>query len=158
MPRNDLNTAELLLSLLKSPTHIDPNIRFQILFLELDYLKRRRNYSAAFHLLESVTERKNINTSSPAVFDVHHRTRLLIAKAFLFAVCGKPQKGLSLALRATVASIEARILPALWEAVAALAGVLVSIGEPEAAERILESCIWQVRAVSPFNLSRSSRH
>ena len=77
--------------------------------------------------------------------DVYHRIRLLNAKVLLFARCGRPQKGLSLALRATAAAYRARIVPALWEAVGALAVVIMGIGEFAVAKMLLEAIIWQVR-------------
>lgn len=119
----------------------------QISMLRFEYLKRRKDYHAAFSLIEELSTRSQDISSSGSsnIYDTQYRMRLLSAKALLFAQCGRPQKGLSVALRATVASLEARVLPAVWEGAGALAGVLVSIGEPEAAQRLLDSCVWQVR-------------
>lgn len=76
--------------------------------------------------------------------DVYHRIRLLSAKAFLFARIGRPQKGFSVAVRATAAAQRSMIMPALWEACTALAGVLVGIGQFQAARDVLLSVVYQV--------------
>lgn len=58
-------------------------------------------------------------------------------KAQLFDKCGVPLKGFSVAIRAANIAYRARLLPALWQAISAVANVLVHLREFEAATKLL---------------------
>lgn len=117
----------------------DPELTFQIAMLEVDYLVRRGSFAKAFEKIEDLADEREKQDA-----DVHQRIRLLVAKAILFAKCGRPQKGLTLALRATTAAYQCKIIPALWEAVGTLALVLISINQFHTAAQLLNSVIPQV--------------
>jgi len=72
------------------------------------------------------------------------RVCMLLAKAELFGKAGKPERGFSVALRAASVSFKARLMPCLWAAVGVLSNILNSIGEFEAARRLLNAVIPQV--------------
>ena len=72
------------------------------------------------------------------------RVCMLLAKAELFGKAGKPERGFSVALRAASVSFKARLMPCLWAAVGVLSNILNSIGEFEAAKRLLNAVIPQV--------------
>ena len=73
--------------------------------------------------------------------DAFHAIRLLTLKARVYDRAGLPQKGFSAALRAASLAYRARLLPALWEAVVALARVLASLGEWAAAAQLLRGIV-----------------
>lgn len=77
--------------------------------------------------------------------DAAHCMRLMNRKASIAARLGKPQKGLSLCLRSLIAAVEARLVPAMCEAAAALGGVLLAVEEMEAAANILEAVAWMAQ-------------
>jgi len=107
--------------------------------LEVDYLVRKELYTSAFEMIEHLADECEKQDA-----DVYQRIRLLCAKVFLFAKCGRPQKGFTLALRATTAALQGKIIPALWEAVAALAVVLIGVSQFKSATQLLEVAIPQV--------------
>lgn len=107
--------------------------------LEIEYLHRTLNYSEALTRIEELASQTEKDGS-----DVSHRLRLLTAKALHFHKCRRPQKGLSLALRATTAAYRARIMPALWEATGALALAMVGIEQFDYAGELLDAVIYQV--------------
>lgn len=139
--RMDTLAASHLLRQLKAGALPDPELTFQISLLEIDYLTRIGSLPAAFTKLEDLGLRLKEDGA-----DVYQRMHLLVQKANLFARCGVPQKGFSVALRAASLAHGARVLPALWEAMAAVCGILVSLEEHEATRRILDAVIPQVRA------------
>lgn len=148
---NDLIKAELLINSLKNTPCLDPELRFQIALLRVDYLTRLGDFDEAYDLIDSLSSRsRSYKVEDPGAVsgitarDIYQQILLLIAKARLYAKFQTPQKGLSLALRATVAAMTAKIFPALFEAVGVMAGVLVAIGELEEAINLLDSVVWQV--------------
>ena len=76
--------------------------------------------------------------------DQSHRIRLLIHKADIWALAGKPAKGFSVALRAASTAYNRLLLPLLWHAVAALANILIDLSEFEGAKRIVDAIMPQV--------------
>ncbi|KAI9669138.1 MAG: anaphase promoting complex subunit 5 [Alyxoria varia] len=80
-------------------------------------------------------------TARSSTTDTHQMIRLLTLKCRLLARCGRPQKSLTIALRAVAAAYTSRIMPALWEAVEALADALNGIGEYEASVRCVEGVV-----------------
>ena len=80
------------------------------------------------------------------------RISMLLAKAELFGKVGKPERGFSIALRAASVAFKARIMPCLWLAVGVLANILNSIGEFDAAARLLHAVIPQVCIPEQYSL------
>lgn len=76
--------------------------------------------------------------------DIAQVLHLLTLKARIFAEAREPVKGLSIALRAAATAERLLIIPVLVEAVAALAGVLMALGEFAAARSLLEGGIVYV--------------
>jgi hypothetical protein len=65
-------------------------------------------------------------------------------KARIFAEAREPVKGLSIALRAAATAERLLIMPVLVEAIAALTGVLMALGEFAAAKGLVEGGIVHV--------------
>jgi len=141
---DDLRAAESLLERLKVAPLSDQDLAYQISMLEIDYLIRRRNFSAAFSLIDDMATQCEDQGA-----DVYHRIRLLSTKALLFAKCGRPQKGLSLAVRALLAAYRSKTMVALWDAVGVLAVVLIGLEQFEEALRLVESVVYQVSQIPP---------
>ena len=83
----------------------------------------------------------NPPTLPPPISDTHQMIRLLTLKCCLLSRCGRPQKSLTIALRAVAAAYTSRIMPGLWEAVEALADALNGIGEHDASVRCVEGVV-----------------
>jgi anaphase-promoting complex subunit 5 len=62
-------------------------------------------------------------------------------KALLQDKCGRPQKGFSVAVRAASIAWRARLIPALWDAMAVIANILTSLSEFRASVQILISVL-----------------
>ena len=137
--RNNLDGAEYLLSqLLQSKTEdLEPDLIFIIDSLHVDLLIRRDDLPAAFDKVDTLLATLRDEPDR----DVSIRIRLLLAKARLLDLAGRPQRGLTVTLRAAGLAWRARLLPHLWQATAALAAVLTSLSEFAAAASILEAVI-----------------
>lgn len=79
--------------------------------------------------------------------DISHRLRLLLFKAGIWARAGKPAKGFSIALRVASSAHRALILPVLWEAVGALANILLDLSEFDGARQLVDGIMPQVSLV-----------
>jgi anaphase-promoting complex subunit 5 len=136
--RNNLDGAELLLSQLKQSKKddLEPDLAFVIDTLDVDRLIRRGDLKAAFDKVEDMLSSLRDNTK-----DISFRARLLILKAHLYDKCGRPQKGFTIAMRAASMSLRARLMPCLWQAIGAVANVLVSLDEFDAAAQLLTAII-----------------
>jgi len=134
-----MSAAEILIASLRVAPGTDPEISYQIAMLEIDYLMRKGSFTTALNKIEDLAEKCEKESA-----DVYQRIRLLVSKASLFAKSGRPQKGFTLALRATTAAYQAKVIPVLWEAVGALALVLNSISQFKSAELLLRSVIPRV--------------
>ena len=106
--------------------------------LKIDLSVRRGDYSKAMEILENIASRL---TDEEA--DILQRIKVMTLKARIYDKAGIPQKGFSVALRATSLAYRARLLPALWEAVGAVCAILISLKEFGAAARLLESIMPQ---------------
>ena len=127
---------------MKAASLLDPELNLELALLESDYLVRSKKLPAAFALIEDLGSRL---TDEGA--DVYQRIKLLSCKAKLYAKAGKPEMGLSVALRAANASLKVRIIPAAWEAVGVLCNILNSLREFGAAIQLLDAitpnvCCW----------------
>ncbi|KAI1263333.1 anaphase-promoting complex subunit 5-domain-containing protein [Xylariaceae sp. FL1019] len=139
---NDVDGAELLLSqLLQSKSEdLEPDLAFVIDTLHVECMVRRGNMEAALNKVEKmVSELRNENK------DIALRVRLLLLKTELLDRCGRPQKAFTIAVRAANVAWRARLVPYLWPAIGAIANILSSLGEFEAAIKLL-------RAVLPRSL------
>ncbi|KAI9715434.1 MAG: anaphase promoting complex subunit 5 [Chrysothrix sp. TS-e1954] len=134
----DLTQAENLHCSLKPMPPPDPDLKVQHRLLHIDYLVRISSFEEALKEVQQLAD--FCEQDQP---DVYHRIRLLSTKAKIWRAVGRPQKGFSLAIRATAAAWRARVLPALWEATGVLAGVLSSLEEYDAAEKLVASVLYQ---------------
>lgn len=137
--RNNLDSAEYLLAqLLQSKTEdLEPDLVSAIDYLHVDLLIRRGDLPTAFDKVEGFLASLHEEPDK----DISIRIRLLLAKARLFDLSGRPQRGFSVTLRAADLAWRARLLPHLWEATAVLASVLNSLSEFAAATSLLEAAI-----------------
>jgi anaphase-promoting complex subunit 5 len=131
--------VEHFLYQLKARATADLDVLFQISLLEISYLMRMGSHFEALKAIEQLAAQQ---TEEDA--DIYQKTYLLILKAQLFARCGNPEKGFSIAMRAASTSHRTRLLPLLWEAVGTLANILIYVKEFDAARKLLDSVIPQV--------------
>ncbi|KAL0261638.1 APC5 protein [Diplodia seriata] len=124
-------TATHLLDALRAFRPTDPEVLYQLAALEVDALTRRGDFAAAFVRVDELAADLKAEDA-----DVYQRVHLLTLKAALFAKAGIPEKGFSIAMRASSAAHRARLWPALWEALAAVQAILVELGEFRAARRL----------------------
>lgn len=68
----------------------------------------------------------------------------MVLKADLLSKCGRPLKGLSVAVSAATLAWRARLLPVLFAAFRTVAGILIALGEFEAAYDMLDKVMPQV--------------
>ena len=73
--------------------------------------------------------------------DAYHVIKLLVLKARVYDRAGLPHRGFSAALRAASLALRARFMPVLWEAVGALARVLLALREFDAAGALLRGIV-----------------
>ncbi|KAL1640569.1 APC5 protein [Diplodia intermedia] len=129
--RSDFTAATHLLDALRAFRPTDPEVLYQLAVLEVDALTRRGDFAAAFVRVDELAADLKAEDA-----DVYQRVHLLTLKAALFAKAGIPEKGFSIAMRASSAAHRARLWPALWEALAAVQAILVELGEFRAARRL----------------------
>jgi anaphase-promoting complex subunit 5 len=136
--RNNLDGADQLLSQLlqSNGPDADPELAFEINILHIDYLIRRTDFSRALAKIEQLSLAMKESGD-----DIHLRVKLLTMKALLQDKAGRPQKGFSVAVRAASIAWRARLIPALWAAMGAVANILTSLGEFHASSQILISVI-----------------
>ena len=136
-------SAEQLLGQLKAGANMDMEVTFLIALLDIDYHIRLGSFSKAFDLIESLAERLRQQDA-----DIYQVTQLQTLKAHLFARCGKPERGFSIALRAASTAYQAKVLPIAWDAIGAVSNVLIHLEEFEAARHLLDAIIPQVCILS----------
>ncbi|TDZ48450.1 Anaphase-promoting complex subunit 5 [Colletotrichum trifolii] len=135
---NKLDGAEQLLAqLLQSKKDdLEPDMAYVVDFLHIDCLIRRGNLQDAFAKVENMLAALRDDKR-----DVALRVRLMLIKVNLFDRCGRPQRGFTLAMRAASISWRARLVPCLWQAIGALANILASLAEFDAAVRLLTAIL-----------------
>ncbi len=106
---------------------------FTLEMLKIDLHMRRKDYSEAMAILENFATKLHDENS-----DISHRISVMVLKARILDKAGTPQKGFSVVIRAAHIARRAFNLRGLWDAISALARVLVSIKEFEAAVKLLE--------------------
>jgi anaphase-promoting complex subunit 5 len=136
--RNNLGGADHLLSQLLqyNGPDSDPELAFEINTLYIDYLIRRTDFSSALAKIEKLASEMKEDGD-----DINLRVKLLTMKALLQDRCGRPQKGFSVAVRAASIAWRARLIPALWAAMGAIANILTSLSEFQASAQILISIV-----------------
>jgi anaphase-promoting complex subunit 5 len=139
--RNNLDGAGQLLSQLlqSNESDTDPELAFEIDTLHIDYLTRRTDFGGALAKIEKLA-----STMKEGGDDIYYIIRLLTMKALLQDKAGRPQKGFSVAVRAASIAWRARLIPALWGAMGAIANILTSLSEFRASSQILISIIPRV--------------
>ena len=76
--------------------------------------------------------------------DIYWRIKIMTLKARIYDFAGLPQKGFSVALRATSLAFKAKLLPCLWESINALTAIFNSLSEFTASIALLEAIVPQV--------------
>lgn len=126
MFRNNHRAAKLLVRALKGAPSPDPTLEWTVALLEIDHHIRLHDFTQALSLtskyLEALKE-SPVDFSAP----VSLRLRLLNAKSRIFIRAGRPQKALTLTVRAATAARKARLFTLLWESIALLMHVLNSV-------------------------------
>ena len=149
--RDDLLAAEHVLSQVQAIPFLAQDLLFAVTLLQIELHVRREDFSEAFNILEALATKLNDDEA-----DIFHRIKTMTLKARIFDKVGIAQKGFSVALRAARLAYQARLLPALWEAVGTVSRVLISVEEFEAAAKLLESIIPQVLECEDCDLAGST--
>ncbi|KAL2269419.1 hypothetical protein VTJ83DRAFT_1603 [Remersonia thermophila] len=160
--RNDLDSADALLAQLlqHGPEDVEPGIVLLVHLLHVEALARRGDFAAALAKVDDLlsaagsrtthasppekpsgTAASATTTPTGATTDTHALVRLLLVKVQLLSATGSPERGFTLAMRAASLAWRARLLALLWQSCGALAGVLNSLGEFAAAERLLVAAL-----------------
>lgn len=114
----------------KTDEHLEPDLVFAVDALHVDLLIRKRDLAAAFSEVQALISK---NTHE----DISVRIRLMLLKAQIYIKAGRPQKALTLAVRAASMARRTLLINLLWQATGTLADVLTSLGEFAAAEELL---------------------
>jgi anaphase-promoting complex subunit 5 len=135
---NNLDGAEELLNqLLQSKVDdLEPDMAVMIDELQIECLTRRGNLQKAYEKVDGMIE-----TLRDESKDIALRVRLLLLQAWLLNKCDRPQRGFSIAVRAASIAWRARLITCLWQAIGAIANILVSLDEFEAASQLLLAVI-----------------
>ncbi|KAH7175957.1 anaphase-promoting complex subunit 5-domain-containing protein [Dactylonectria macrodidyma] len=135
---NNLEGAEQLLSQIMQSRmdDLEPDMAFLVDTLHIDCLTRRGDFQAAFAKVDSLMSKLGDQKK-----DVALRVKLLLMKASLLDKCGRTQRGFTIAMRATSISWRARLVLSLWHSIGAVANILVSLAEFEAASQLLNAVI-----------------
>lgn len=148
--RDNLDGADQLLSQLLqfTGTDIDSDLAFEINILHIEYLIRRTDYGAAMTKIEQMASGMRQDGD-----DLNLQVKLLTMKALLQDKCGRPQKGFSVAVRAASIAWRARLIPALWAAMGAIANILTSLSEFNASSQILIAIIPRALEYENYSLN-----
>ncbi|KAJ9312285.1 hypothetical protein DTO271D3_7443 [Paecilomyces variotii] len=149
--RNNIESAESLLSQLQSIQLPDVDISSNLTLLEIELSGRKGDYGHALQLVEDAAQ-----PSQEENFDILAQVKLLCLKVQFLIKIGQPHRGLSLAVRATSIAHRSRVLAGLWEALCALASVLLHLEEFEACAEIVESIMPQILEVEDSDLAARS--
>ena len=149
--RNNLSSAERLITQLLSPEPSDPDVAFEVHLLRIDLLMRYGSRSDALSELEKVAAALHDQSA-----DVYQRIRLWTLKAILLADCERPLMGLSVALRAAKSAQRAKLIPAFCHAMAVVSNLLTNLKEFDAATQLLGSIMSRVSLSTCFFSSTPS--
>lgn len=148
---DDQVAAGYLLSQLQAIDLPDSDLSFLLSFLSVEFMIRQANYAQALDLIEKTAQ--SIHQDN---FDIQPQVKLLCLKARIFEKTGQPERGFSLAMRAASIAYRSKLLPGLWEAICALANVLLSLREFDAASVMIESIMPQILESSDCDLAASA--
>ncbi|PHH82022.1 hypothetical protein CDD82_7278 [Ophiocordyceps australis] len=127
--------GEILEQLLQSKDDdFEPDLTFFIDSLNIDYLSRRGDLVSAFLYLDRLRHKYDDDSK-----DIALRIKLLLLKVSLFQRCGRVQRAFSTVIRAARMAKRARQGYCLLQALMALANILVSMAEFEAALNVVHS-------------------
>ncbi|KAK3072740.1 APC5 protein [Teratosphaeriaceae sp. CCFEE 6253] len=115
----------------------DPELDFEFNLLEIELFIKQRDLDRAMVVVNAHIRRLKARSSA----DIAQRLHFLVLKSIIFTMSGHATKGLSVALRAAATASRLRLLPALLEAIAALAHVLNDLSEFDATGRLLEAAL-----------------
>ncbi|EJP63342.1 anaphase-promoting complex protein [Beauveria bassiana ARSEF 2860] len=134
---NLVGAQKLLDQLLQSKADdLEPDMTFMVESLHIDYLTRKGDLQAAFEKVNAM-----IAVIKDESKDIAILVKLLLLKVALLDKCDRTQRGFSTAVRAANLAWRARLVPLLWESTGALANILVSLGEFEAAIEMLNAAL-----------------
>lgn len=131
--RNSLSSAAHTIRQLlqeKTDDHLEPDLVFLVESLYIDHMMRSNDLDAAFTRVQALLSKSGDE-------DISVRIRLMLLKAQIYIKAGRPQKALTLAIRATSTARRTLLMNLLWQAVGTLAVALTSLREFAAAEEIL---------------------
>lgn len=148
---DDQVAAGYLLSQLQAIDLPDSDLSFLLSFLSVEFMIRQANYAQALDLVEKTAQ--SIHQDN---FDIQPQVKLLCLKARIFEKTGQPERGFSMAMRAASTAYRSKLLPGLWEAICALANVLLSLKEFDAASVMIESIMPQILESSDCDLAASA--
>jgi anaphase-promoting complex subunit 5 len=139
--------VEHILSQLQAVQLLDFDMRLLLAFNTIEFTIRQGDYGRALRMVEQAA-----HSMQPENFDVHSQVKLLCLKAQILGKSGQPQRGFSLAMRAAHIAHRSKVLADLWEAICALAMVLLSLREFEAAGELVESIVPQILETEDYAL------
>ncbi|CAG8936156.1 unnamed protein product [Penicillium salamii] len=145
--RDDKVAVEHILSQLQAVQLLDFDLRLLLAFYTIEFTIRQGDYGRALRMVEQAA-----HSMQPENFDVHSQVKMLCLKAQILAKSGQPQRGFSLAMRAANIAHRSKVLADLWEAVCALATVLLSLREFEATGELIESIMPQTLETEDYAL------
>lgn len=137
--RDNKAAVDHLLAQLAAVQLPENDFYFLLSYLHMGYLTRIGNYGEALRIVEQAA-----GFMPPENFDVQGQVKLLCLKARIFEQIGQPRRGFSVSMRAASIAYRSRMLPLLWEALIALARVLLSLNEFEAAGEMIEFVMPQI--------------
>lgn len=146
--RDDKIAASHLISQLQSLHLPDSDISPLISFLSAEFLIRQGNHTRALETIEKAAQSMHQDN-----FDNHFQVKILCLKARILEKTDQPQRGFSLAMRAASIAHRSRLLPGLWEAICVLGRVLLSLGEFEAVDELVESIMPRVLETDDCSLA-----
>lgn len=129
----------------------DVDLSNNICLLEVDFSNRKGDYGRSLQLVENAAQPVQEEN-----FDILTQVKLLCLKVHLLIKTGQPHRGLSLAIRAASIAHRSRVLAGFWEALGAVASVLLCLEEFEACAEIMESIIPQVLETEDCELAARS--
>jgi anaphase-promoting complex subunit 5 len=118
----------------KTDDHLEPDLVLPVEGLHIDLMMRSNDLASAFNRVQALLSKSGDE-------DISFRIRLMLLKAQIYIKAGRPQKALTLSVRATSMARRALLMNFLWQGVGTLSVVLTSLGEFAAAEEILLAVI-----------------
>ncbi|KAF2735130.1 hypothetical protein EJ04DRAFT_220174 [Polyplosphaeria fusca] len=135
---NDWVACETLLRTLEPDCTADTELCFMLSKTRILYMIARGDFEESFCVLDSLSLVLKEDGA-----DISQRIAVLTLKAYLYLEAGQRERGFSVALRAASLAFKARLMPNLWSAVGQLGAILNSLGEFDAALRLLHAILPQ---------------